>query len=86
LVRCVGIEPTTEANPGLQKAAGYTENHTQDSALSEVIAAWPRLIDPLKAAVLAIVRTVKSGRAKNFPDTYPPMSGKTTNQAETKEG
>jgi hypothetical protein len=61
MVRCVGIEPTTEANAGLQKAAGYTVNHTQDSDLSEVVACWPQLTDPLKAAVLALMRTACNG-------------------------
>jgi hypothetical protein len=85
LAASLGLEPTKEVNAGLQKAAGYTEKHTQDSVLSEVIAAWSSLPEPLKAAVLAIIRTVKAGRAKNLPDTCPPMSGGTTNQAETKE-
>jgi hypothetical protein len=61
LAASLGLEPIKEANAGLQKAAGYTENHTQDSGLSEVVACWSQLTSPLKAAVLALVRTACDG-------------------------
>ena len=60
LVRRVGIEPTTEVNAGLQKAAGHTVNHTQDKDLAEVTQAWSSLAEPLRAAVLALVRSAQS--------------------------
>jgi hypothetical protein len=83
LVRRVGIEPTTEANAGFQKATDYTVNDTQKKDLAEIAAAWHSLIEPLKAAVLAIVRTANALAPSNFPDTVPPVSGETINPAET---
>jgi len=54
LARRVEIESRTEIDAGLQKAAGYTESHAQDSGLTEVVACWPKLNSLLKAAVLAL--------------------------------
>jgi hypothetical protein len=53
--------------------------------LSEVVAAWALLAEPLKAAVLAIIRTAKADHSNHFPGTPPPLSGETTNPAEHKE-
>ena len=60
----LGLEPAKETNAGLQKAAGYTENHTQDSELAEVVVSWSQLTEPLKAAVLALVRTARGGGSR----------------------
>jgi len=54
--------------------------------LQEIIKAWASLADPLKAAILAIVRADITHPSKNFSGTPPPVSGETIHPAEKKEG
>lgn len=76
------------ARLGETSSASQIDSHVSGlpADLQEVVTAWQSLSEPLKAAVLAIIRTVKDGRGKNFPDTHPPVSGETTSPAEIKEG
>jgi len=61
----MGVEPTTKPAPVLNKSHGRTRGRTlapqSPPDLQEVVAAWATLPDTLKAAVLAVVRTVARG-------------------------
>jgi hypothetical protein len=90
LAGVTGLEPTAKTNASLPKiealSHGLSQNSGVGSDLREVVAAWSSLAEPLKAAILAIVRAVKGVTPNNFPETTPPVSGERTNPAEKKEG
>jgi len=52
-----GVEPDGSASKHKEIQDDAHKNAHKDSDLEEIIAAWPSLSCPLKAAVLALVRT-----------------------------
>jgi hypothetical protein len=54
--------PKTQQNRPDSAAASQIDSQ-ENAELKEIASAWPHLTDPLKAAVLAIVRTVRGNGA-----------------------
>jgi hypothetical protein len=66
--------PKTEEHQ--HKSAAPSQGDSQEIAeLKEVVSAWPRLTDPLKAAVLALVRTAVAPPARMGRASAPPRGG-----------
>jgi len=64
LVHASGVEPDENTNKQKEIPSDAHKNAHTDSDLQKVVAAWPSLSCPLKAAVLALVQaaTGKGGK------------------------
>lgn len=62
-----GVEPTASPAPPLSKADPRSQQHSQGHILPadfrEVLDAWGTLTPPLRAAILALVRSARTGGA-----------------------
>jgi hypothetical protein len=83
-----GARTRHKTNARLPEVEALSQGLSQESGppndLCEVVTAWQSLAEPLKAAILVIVRAGIALTSKNFFGTPPPVSGETINPAETK--
>jgi hypothetical protein len=63
MVEAGGVEPPAPTNKDGPSVASDTPQDTPPADLQEVVTSWPSLAAPLKAAVLAVVRSAKGGQS-----------------------